>query len=367
VLRLTLLALVLSLASARAADVQVAEPMTVDTRTAPQLSDTEFFAKLETMMSRIEKTIALNRQQISDNPGAPFLPDLYLQLAELMSQRADILYYLEVERAKKRGADLSSAARADVVTRASREAIQVLERTDGDFPSFAKRPRVLLLLAAAYRSIDEKTRFKAVVDRLIKDYGGTVEAAKGRLLLGEQYFDMKGYEDAVEALRPVLDSKYVYERNAARYRTGVCYLSLERFQDGLNKFEQVVSDPELEINAESPQDGSVPRFQEKVNLKREALIDSIRAYTRLHPKGQEALAFYSNLSPNEIYFQEVVEKLAFRYISINEAQVGIRLLRSMSERIREPSKVVKIYLDVLSKLPDSDRYSIEASELEFVV
>ena len=47
------------------------------------------------MLDYINKSIDVLKQQITDNPNAPFLADLYLELGNLYSQKSNTLYYIK--------------------------------------------------------------------------------------------------------------------------------------------------------------------------------------------------------------------------------------------------------------------------------
>src|SRR5262249_37682893 len=105
----------------------------------------------------------------------------------------------------------------------------------------------------------------------------------------------------------------------------------------------------------------------KSDLKREALIDSIRAYTRLHAKNGDPVGYYSRIAPSEIHFQEAIEKLAVRYIYVKNYGQAVKLLRTLSERTSDPQRVVNIYREVLMMIPIRSRADIPVQEMAFVL
>jgi len=58
-----------------------------------------FKENLSEMHARIEASIKILRNQIVENQSAPFLADLYMQLGELLTQKANTLYYIQMETA----------------------------------------------------------------------------------------------------------------------------------------------------------------------------------------------------------------------------------------------------------------------------
>jgi hypothetical protein len=87
-------------------------------------TDEDFRHKLSQMLQRTDQSIKILRAQITESQSAPFLPDLYLQLAELLSQRSNTLYYVQMELQKGAVAKTSDKEFSPVIT-AQQEAIAV--------------------------------------------------------------------------------------------------------------------------------------------------------------------------------------------------------------------------------------------------
>ncbi|MBF0443101.1 MAG: hypothetical protein HQK54_14430, partial [Oligoflexales bacterium] len=170
----------------------------------------------------------------------------------------------------------------------------------------------------------------------------------------------------IKSFQTVLASKFPLERNQARYRIGVCHNRMEKFSMALPMFEQVVRDDTLKEEEGSAEISLEKRAVSK-NLKREALIDSIISYTHLYRENPDPVTYYSNLAPTEALYQEVIEKLAFRYIQLKKYGVAVMLLRKLGERTADPQKIVNIYREVLSMIPINDRIDLKIEEMRYVL
>jgi hypothetical protein len=62
------------------------------TSTSSAAADEEFKHKLSESVQKTDKSIKIIRQQITESANAPFLPDLYVQLGDLLSQKSITLY-----------------------------------------------------------------------------------------------------------------------------------------------------------------------------------------------------------------------------------------------------------------------------------
>jgi tetratricopeptide (TPR) repeat protein len=326
------------------------------------VSTTEFRKKLVAMSDKIESSIHTLRDQIAESQSAPFLEDLYLQLAELLSQKSNTLYYIQMERS---GGDKIEGVFSPVIT-AQKESIAVYEKILKDFPATLKKTEIQYRLALALKSIDEIPGFMKLTGEIIHEHPATPEAVRSELLLGQYFYEQHDLAAAMTHFKNIGKTPLIYERNLARYRIGLIQLSDGKFEPALNAFEQVITDPMLK-EQDNPYDISLESKSLKSDLKREALVDSVRAYTELHSKDGDAVAYYSRIAPSELHFQEVIEKLAVRYIYLKNYDSAVKLLRSLSERTADPQRVVNIYREVLVMIPITDRAEIPVSEMRYVL
>jgi len=339
-----------------------------DAGAVPQGTDdtVEFNRKLKLMLEKTEKSIKLLREQIIQNQSAPFLPDLFLQLADLSSEKSNVLYYQQKERDKAADIKLNTKQKLNPIVVAQQEAIAIYQQILKEFPNFAKRDKVLYRLAIAQKAIDESAAFVTTSEKLLHDYPKTKESMQVRLLLGQFYYDQQDFTTSAETLKPAQDSEFPYERNAARYRLGLILMNQEKFSDAIGYFEKVATDEELK-EGDNPLEVSIQTRTVNSNIKREALTDSVRAFTEVYKKNPDPIGFYNRISPTEALFQEVIEKLAYRYIFLKNETQAMSLLRVLSERVADPQKVINIYQEVLLMIPPMERIEVPFQEMQYVL
>ncbi len=316
-----------------------------------------FKENLSEMHARIEASIKILRNQIVENQSAPFLADLYMQLGELLTQKANTLYYIQMETGKGPGSSTP-------IIKAQREAISVFSKVLKEFPSYSKRAKVLYLISFGYKNIGENENFIKTVNTLIKNFPESIEAIRGRLILGSYFIETKSYDKALDILSPVLKSQHAYERNLAQYRVGVVYSFKEKWLEALQAFEKVISD---ESFIDEEREISLENRGLKSTLKQEALTDSVKAFTYVYKKDPDPVGYYSRICPTEFLFQDVIQKLSFRYIFLKEYQTAIKLLRVLAERIPDPETVVNIYKEVLLGIPLEKRVEIPVIEMTYLL
>ncbi|MGZ3797142.1 MAG: hypothetical protein ACXVB1_12285, partial [Pseudobdellovibrionaceae bacterium] len=202
----------------------------------------EFQRKLGSMYEKTEKSIKLLREQIIQNQSAPFLADLYLQLADLLSERSNVLYYQQMEREKAANLKLDTKQKLNPIVSSLQEAIEIYKQILKEFPKFAKKDKILYRLAIAQKSIDEGAAFVATSEKLLKEFPQTKESMQVRLLLGQFFFDQQDFKESANALLPASNCEFPYERNAARYRLGLIKMNEEKFAEALGYFEKIATD-----------------------------------------------------------------------------------------------------------------------------
>ncbi len=330
------------------------------------LSDAEFQKKLYEMLTRTDKSVKILRKQITENQSAPFLANLYLQLGDLLSTKSTTLFYLEMERSKGANAKSLESQKFSPVVIAEQKAIAVYQQILRDFPKFDATKQVLFRLASGEKSIDEGPAFVATANELIKRFPNSKEAIQSRLLLGQYFFSQQEFNQSRQFLESVQYSKYPYDRDAARYRLGLIALEQSHPKQALKFFSEVATDSELA--KDSTQSSFLPQNTViGIDLKREALIDSIRAFTEVFKKNPHPVAYYSKIAPTEELFQETIEKLSYRYIFLRQYNFAINLLRTYCERLHDPERIVNIYHEVLRRIPLNARINIPVREMRFVL
>lgn len=330
-------------------------------------SDKDFQKKLNEMYKRINKSIELIREQIVQNQSAPYLANLYMELADYLSQKSNVMYYLKMEALKgDAGSGDDKNKKFNDVVEVTKEATAVYEKIIAEFPKFKGRARAYYSLAVSYKSIDERISFLKTAATLTKKHPNTPEATKVQVLIGQDQFDNGILDDSEKTFIPISKSKYVYERNVAKYKLGLIKIATDKPKDALRYFEEVVTDKELK-DEDKEKEVSFDSRSIKSSLKREALIDSIRAYTEVFKKNAKPVKYYSRIAPSEQMFTEVIEKLAYRYIQKKKYNEAVGLLRTLSEREPLPEKVLNIYKEVLLMIPLDKRVFVPVSEIRYVL
>lgn len=323
----------------------------------------DFREKLSKLYKNISDSMKVLREQIIQNQSAPFLPNLYLELGGLLNQKANALYYIK----KEKGEDLGEKSKGlQEILGLTKEAIEIYQKILDEHPTFNQKSSVYYALAVSYKSIDSNPGFLKYANLLTSQFGDTHESDKVKLLLGQDLFKKEIFDEALKTFKSVENSKHPFEKYKAKNYLGLIYLAQNNFKGALDAFQEVVSAKELGEEKEEFEI-SIDRSSLRKNLRKEALVDSTRAFTSYFKENPKPVEYYSSFVPSEQLFQEVLEKLAYRYVKLNQFDEAIKLLRVLAERLSSPEKIVQIYRDVLVKIPLEDRVLLPTEEIHFVI
>lgn len=329
------------------------------------MSPEEFNRKLSQMYARINKSITILRDQITNNQSAPFLGNLYMQLGDLLAQKSNVLYYIKMESAQ--GEVSEADKKFKEVVDATKEAISIYQKVLAEFPKFEGRSRAMYQVALAAKSIDEMTLFMQSVDQLIKAYPKAKDGVKGKLLLALHLFERGVFDEAEKLYRELLTTEFAYERNQAKFRLAILKSVAEKYPEAMELLVQIVTDQSFR-DEDNESEVNLKKKSVRTNLKREALLESVRPYSEIHAKVKhDPVGYYSSIAPTENMFQEVMEKLALRYINLKKYSEAIVLLRVMADRTSSPEKVLTLYKEVLLMIPINERVTLPVQEIRHLL
>ncbi len=274
-----------------------------------------------------ENAIAGTRDLIQQSMHRPYLPDLYLRLADLYIEKSRILYHLK--RVQN-----PSESKAVVVLEANllkTKAIDLYNKILDEFPEYEYQDKVIFFMAHEYREMGQFDKMMNAYTDLVERFPESPYRLETYLLIGDYYFDSMNLDKAEESYLTILAAPESHVHGMARYKMAWCHINRSRFPEALDLLETLVKDPrydhmKTEIDA-----------YKRINLRREALMDLAYCYTEVKPP-EEALEYFANLSDSKSIYLAVLSKLGHRYFLKENWAAAADVYRTMISLSRNAQK-----------------------------
>ena len=281
----------------------------------------EFINKLRRDIAKVAHSVEVTKELIARSRGAPYLPDIYLRLAELYVEQARYEFYLvhELRGAKAKGSAVAPTARL-----LKEKAVETYERILQDYPDFKDNDKVLFFMGHEYRELGRYNDMIRRYEDLVGKYPKSKLVLDAYLVLGDHRFDKQDLIGAKRYYQKILDSASSPVHDLAHFKMGWVYLNETDYKEALHHFEAAVS------SKHDPQAESSRRERQRlVNVKREALIDMAYAYTEVRkPRG--ALRYFRGHARSRTMYLAALKKLARRYFVKQEFNAAAMVYREMA-------------------------------------
>jgi tetratricopeptide (TPR) repeat protein len=265
-----------------------------------QAEQAKYMAKLTEDKKKVELAILNTKALIHRARNKPYLPELYMRLAELYIEQSRIAYYV---RRTEKGESTSTFDQIESNT-LKNQALEIYQRILNDFPEFEARDKVYFFMAHEYRELNQIDDMVAQYRTIITKYPNSPYVPESYLLLGDYFISKQDLDTAKKHYEAILKYPECTAISIARYKLGWCYINQLQFQEAIKLFEDVVKSPEkgkdLEIDT-----------YKRVDIKQEALMDMAYCYTECYKDNppEDALAYFQKYSWSRQVYTAVLEKL----------------------------------------------------------
>jgi tetratricopeptide (TPR) repeat protein len=280
----------------------------------------ELIAKLRRDIAKVAHSVEVTQELISRSRGAPFLPDIYLRLAELYVEQARYEFYLVHE---ERGEKAKGSAVAPTAKLLKEKAVETYQRILADFPNYESNDQVLFFMAHEYRELGMYDEMIATYERLVSKYPKSPLVLDAYLVLGDYRFDKQDLNGAKGYYQKILDLPRSETHAMAHFKMGWVYLNEFDYGHAFRHFEDAVTTADVKRDFRSQAEA-----ESSVNVKREALTDLAYAYTEVRkPRG--ALRYFRRLASSRNMYLLALDKLAKRYFIKQEFDAAAMVYREI--------------------------------------
>ncbi len=301
--------------------------------------------KLRLRITKVRNAIAETRNVIATSRGAKYLPELYMRLAELLSEEARYHYMVSYEREQRS----TKALHVPQVRFLKEQSISIYKSILTRYPKSRLADRILFNISHEQRELGIFEDMKVTLERLVNDYPDSSYRTEALLVLGDYYFDKTEFVVARKYFDQIVDQKNSVLKGLALYKLGWVDVNQGNCPLALNHFEKAIRISKKEskpgeLNKQEPEkialkgDFAIPEEDVKqefaghntVNVQREALVDLTYCYAQ-ERKPRKAVEYLRHLASTREAYVAALEKMANRYALIEQpvgaADVARELLR----------------------------------------
>lgn len=266
----------------------------------------KYMAKLTQDKRKVEIAIESTKVLIDQSRTKPYLPELYLRLAELYIEKSRIVYFIRTSGAK---ASQNALDHLEANT-LKKQAIETYQRVLGNFPEFKDRDKVRFFLAHEYRELEQIEEMVEQYRTIVDKHKDSPYVPEAHLLLGDHFFNRKQDLDmALKHYKAVLNHSGSPAVPVARYKLAWCHINKTEFKQAIRLLEACVT-------TASTKSLDIDTYKKKVDIRLEALIDMAYCYCEAYKdkKPEEAIAYFRKYAWSRTVYTMVLEKLAYRYL-----------------------------------------------------
>lgn len=325
-----------------------------------------YLKKLNNENKKADSAIANTKLLIDKSKDRPYLPELYLRLAELYIEKSRIVFFLNQNLTSGGKPDLKTEERSSLdqfeSTLFKNKAIEVYQRILDQFPGYEARDKVHFFLAHEFRELQRIEEMTLHYRAIIKEHPQSGYAAEAYLLLGDYFIGQKELAMAKHHYKAVLAHTGNPAVPIARYKLAWCFVNANDYENAMALFEasvkSTVESGDLDIDT-----------YKRVDVKLESLIDMAYCYPEVYKKStaEQALAYFEDYSWSRRTYTVVLEKLASRYYAKKKWEMAAPIYRKLAQLRQDPKKLLEYIGRIFECAQALNRFESADIDVELIV
>ena len=243
------------------------------------LEKQKYLEKLKGDKRKVELAVETTKKLIGRSKNKPYLPEIYLRLAELYVEQSRIEYFLRKADEHSTSSQLDQLASHTMKTRA----IEIYRRILDSFPEYKDRDKVRFFMAHEYRELGQINEMVVQYRTIIKEYPKSTYVPEAYLLLGDHLISLEDLDTAKRHYKAVLNYPGSPAASVARYKLAWCHINKKEFEKAISLFEEAVA-----ISSDG-RDMEVDTYK-RVDIRMESLVDMAFCYTECYKKSSPKAA-----------------------------------------------------------------------------
>ena len=288
----------------------------------PELEEPAKVERLRLKITKVRNAIEETRGTIARSRGAPYITELYLRLAELLSEEARYHYQLAAERQQSKGG-LSNVPQVRLL---KKHAIDIYKMMLRRFEGSPQIPRVLFNLGHEHRELGNFTKMRAALNELIDEHEDSPLRNNALLVVGDYYFDRSKLGQAADYYRKITRASLNQVSGLGHYKLAWVEINLGDCEAALDDFEEAIAKSKkweasygegadssgVDVKGSSPAERATSAARADIDVRREALVDLTYCYSR-EREVDESVEYLQERAYNRAAFVAALARLAHRY------------------------------------------------------
>jgi len=318
----------------------------------------KFIAKLRDDKKKVDLAIKNTKLLIDKSRTRPYLPEIYLRLAELYIEKSRVVYFLrktEIPDSVKLFENLESNSLKN-------RAIEIYQRILADFPGFDDRDKVLFFLAHELRELGRIEEMITQYRALIKNYKKSQYAPEAYLLLGDYFFNNGDLDMAQAHYEAVFNYPESAALAVARYKLGWCHINRGGCKKAITLFEE-------SVNTASPSEELDIDTYSRVDIKLESLVDMAFCYGEVYKENtpQETIDYFKKFSWSRPVYVTVLEKMANRFMLKKKWLHGALLYRELSNLQQDAEKLLEYSKNIFEAVQALNTFEAADKDMAIII
>jgi tetratricopeptide (TPR) repeat protein len=325
----------------------------------PELRDPAMVETLRFKITKVRNAIVETRDTIALSRGAPYLPELYFRLAELLSEEARYHYQLAFEREQRS----SRVLHVPQVRVLKEQAISLYKLVLNRFPDSGLGPQVLFNIGHEYRELGNFDDMRATLQQLISDYPEAALRFDAMLVLGDYHFDRNELDAAGEYYKKIVSGELSKISGLAHYKLAWVWVNQGECEKAIDDFDKAIVRSN-DWEALSLASGVVSR--QDIDVRRESLVDMAYCYAR-ERKPYTTVPYLRKMAYNRPTYIAALGRFASRYRVMERPEGAIAVTRELLALGPANRDRLDDAFSLVAGLKKAKNYNWIASDIKLVV
>lgn len=317
-----------------------------------------FLEKLEEDKKKVELAIENTKILIDKSRNMPYVPELYLRLAELYIEKSRFVFFIRKNQTGSQSRSLDSLETNTL----KNLAIETYQKILNDFPNYTEKDKIRFFMAHEYRELNQIPEMIKQYRTIIRKHPSSRYVPECLLLLGDHFINEQNLDMALRHYKKVLNYPDSSAIIIARYKLAWGHVNKGDFKKAIKLFELSVkanqTNKELDVDT-----------YKRVDIRLESLVDMAFCYPEAYKKNSpvQAIAYFKNYTWSRQVYTQVLEKLAYRYFIKKKYRHAVEIYRQLAILQHDVEKQIEYSRNIFECVREIGNFKNADQDMVFIV